>query len=72
MKKSLILLSLFSLLLTSCELTIGDNVNCSCECCKKEEKCDAPKQESTTGEVTYQEDFPTDEYNVEEDTTLIP
>ena len=70
MKKSLILLSLFSLLLTSCELTIGDNVNCSCKCCGEGQSCGKTEQTTTNEETNT--DFPTDEYNVEEDTTLIP
>lgn len=61
MKKTLLILSLFSLLLTSCELTIGDNVNCSCKCCGEGQTCDKTEQTNS--------DFPTDEYNIEEDTT---
>ena len=63
MKKNLLFLSLFSLILTSCELTIGDNVNCSCTCCGEGQSCGQTEQ--TTNEV-----FKTDEYNIEEDTTL--
>jgi len=70
MKKSLILLSLFSLLLTSCELSIGDNVNCSCKCCREGQSCD--KTEQTTTKEEPNADFPTSEYKIEEDTTLIP
>jgi hypothetical protein len=63
MKKILLMLSLFSILLTSCELAIGDNVNCSCKCCGESQTC--TKEETTTNT-----DYPTDEYNIEEDTTL--
>jgi hypothetical protein len=68
MKKSLILLSLFSILLTSCELTIGDNVNCSCKCSGEGQSCGKTEQTTTNEEVNS--DFSTDEYNVEEDTLV--
>jgi hypothetical protein len=68
MKKSLILLSLFSILLTSCELTIGDNVNCSCKCGGEEQSCG--KTEKTTTNEEVNNEFNTDEYNVEEDTLV--
>ena len=67
MKKILLILSLFSILFTSCELTIGDNVNCSCECCKNDNKCST---EQSTDSTDFNIDSPTDEYNVEEDTTI--
>ncbi len=67
MKKTLLILSLFSILFTSCELTIGDNVNCSCECCKNGKGCSTEQPAASTESNS---DFPTDEYNVEEDTTM--
>jgi len=67
MKKILLMLSLFSILLTSCELTIGDNVNCSCKCCGESQTC---TKEGTTINTETNTDYPTDEYNIEEDTTI--
>ncbi len=56
---------MFSILLTSCELTIGDNVNSNCQCGKTDEP---DIDETTNNEVIENGAFSTDEYSIEEDT----
>jgi|LakMenEpi03Aug12_release.lakeMendotaPanAssembly.Ray.scaffolds.fasta_scaffold1250082_2 hypothetical protein len=68
MKKILILMSMVSVLLTSCELTVGDNVNSTCQCCTASGQC-GKTEEPVKDESVENGTFPTDEYTVEEDTT---
>ena len=72
MKKILILMSMVSVLLTSCELTVGDNVNSTCQCCTSSGQCGKTEEpsgdETTNNEVIENEAFQTDEYTIEEDT----
>jgi hypothetical protein len=72
MKKILILMSMVSVLLTSCELTVGDNVNSTCQCCTSSGQCGKTEEpaidETTNNEVIENGAFSTDEYSIEEDT----
>jgi hypothetical protein len=66
MKKTLIILSLFSFLLAGCTLTIGGGCKCSENCCSKPAQVQVIEKEHNVEESS---DFPSDEYTVVEDST---
>jgi hypothetical protein len=66
MKKSLVMLSLFSFLFAGCTLTIGDGCKCGENGCGNPTQIQIIEKEPKVEETT---DFPSDEFHVVEDTT---
>jgi len=66
MKKSLVMLSLFSFLFAGCTLTIGDGCKCGENGCVKPTQIQIIEKEPQVEETS---DFPSDEFHVVEDTT---
>jgi hypothetical protein len=66
MKKTLLILSIFSFLFAGCTLTIGGGCQCGENCCSKPAQVQVIEKEIPVEETS---DFPSDEFVVIEDTT---